>query len=144
MNVSFGQIYPEIDTDFNFTNTILVELKNRINSTNQTFSDYENIFKTRNFSTNFIISATKKNDKLTVDGPTILKKDKSIEFVFHIPYKKINDFTKEMIYALNFVEEGLRLTFKKNHTEADEITTIVNDIKNLIQADPDKYRKWTK
>lgn len=144
MNISFGQIYPEIDTDFKFTNTILIELRNKINSTNQSFSDYENIFKTRDFSTNFIISATKKNDKLTIDGPTILKKDKSIEFVFHIPHKKISDFTKEMTYALDFIEEGLRLTFKKNHADADEITTIVNDIKNQIQADPDKYRQWTR
>lgn len=144
MNISFGQIYPEIDADFKVTNTILMELRNRINSTNQSFSDYENSFKTRDFSTSFIISATRKNDKLTIDGPTILKEAKSIEFVFHIPYKKISDFTKEMTYALDFIEEGLRLIFKKNHADADEITKAVNDIKSLIQADPDKYRKWTK
>ena len=112
MNISFGQIYPEIDADFKVTNTILMELRNRINSTNQSFSDYENSFKTRDFSTSPIISATRKNDKLTIDGPTILKEAKSIEFVFHIPYKKISDFTKEMTYALDFIEEGLRLIFK--------------------------------
>jgi len=76
MNISFGQIYPEIDTDFSLTNTVLIELKTRINSINQSFQTYESIFNTRDFSTNLIVSATRKNDILIVDGPTILKKNK--------------------------------------------------------------------
>lgn len=144
MNISFGQIYPEIDTDFNLTNTILIELKTKINKFNQSFRTYESAFKTRDFSTIFIVSATKKNDTLTIDGPTIFRKDKSIEFVLHIPYKKFSNFTEEMDYALDFIGEGLHLTFKNNHADTDAITTTINNIKDLIHANPDKYKKWTK
>jgi hypothetical protein len=144
MNISFGQIYPEIDTDFSLTNTVLIELKTRINSINQSFQTYESIFNTRDFSTNFIVSATRKNDILIVDGPTILKKNKTIEFVLHIPYKKLSNFTEEMNYVLDFIGEGLHLTFKKNHADSEEINTMIDNIKKLIITDPDKYKKWTK
>jgi len=88
MNISFGQIYPEIDTDFKFTNTILIELRNRINSTNQSFSDYENIFKTRDFSTTFIISATKKMTNLRLMAQPFLKRINLLSLYFTSHIKK--------------------------------------------------------
>lgn len=62
----------------------------------------------------------------------------------HIPYKKLSNFTEEMNYVLDFIGEGLHLTFKKNHADSEEINTMIDNIKKLIITDPDKYKKWTK
>ncbi|WP_421558401.1 hypothetical protein [Pseudomonas canadensis] len=144
MNISFGQIYPEIDTAFNLTNTILVELKKKINDLNQSFSSYESIFKTNNYSAMLTISATRKNDTLIINGPIVYKKDKTIEFVLHIPYKQTNEFTEEMSYALDFIGQGLHLIFNDNKANSDRITKIIDEIKSAINENPEKYRKWTK
>ncbi|WP_175691756.1 hypothetical protein [Burkholderia anthina] len=100
MEIGFGQIYPEVGAFFDFTNTVLVELNEGINSLKISFAHYIKLFSSDEFSVVFIISATKKSDALSVKGPTTLMKKKRVEFVLHIPYRKFESFSDQMDYAL--------------------------------------------
>ncbi|WP_083214539.1 MULTISPECIES: hypothetical protein [Burkholderia cepacia complex] len=144
MKISFGQIYPEVGASFDFTNTVLAELNDGINSLKGSFSHYAKLFSGDDFSVVFIISATKKSDALSVKGPTTLAKKKRVEFVLHIPYKQFESFSDQMDYALNFIGCGIKSTFDKYNSDSSGVVEIINRTKDVIRADPDKYMKWTR
>lgn len=144
MKVSFSQIYPEIDTSFDMTNTILKELSGEINDLNIVFEHYKKLFNTDDFFIVFIISATRKNPELVVKGPTTLPKKKKAEFVFHIPYRETTSFHEKIEYVLPFIENGIRFVFEKYKADSYKIKDAVNAVGALINADPEKYSKWTK
>jgi len=144
MKVDFGQIYAEVGVSFGFTNTVLIELCERIDGLGRVFEHYKKLFKTDDFFVVFIISATMKHDTLSVKGPTTLSKHKTVEFALHIPYKKTDSFSEQMSYALNFVGEGIDFVFRKYKTDPTGICEIINEVKELICANPEKYEKWTK
>ncbi|WP_249744642.1 hypothetical protein [Burkholderia pyrrocinia] len=144
MKISFGQIYPEVGVSFDFTNTVLAELNEGINSLEGSFAHYVKLFSGDDFSVVFIISATKKSDILSVKGPTTLAKKKRVEFVLHIPYKQFESFLDQMDYALNFIECGVKSTFDRYNSDSSGVAEMVSRTKDAIRADPDKYMKWIK
>lgn len=144
MDVNFAQIYPEIDTHFRFTNTVLRQLKGRMNSLNQHFLGPRTVLKTDHYSIIFTISATRGNDALEICGPIFHRQDKSVEFVLHIPYRQISDFTEELHYALDSIGEALCRIFKDNHADSSGIAAIVDEMKGAIKEDPETYKKWLK
>ncbi|WP_321790358.1 hypothetical protein [Burkholderia pyrrocinia] len=144
MKISFGQIYPEVGASFDFTNTVLAELNEGINSLGANFAHYIKLFSSDEFSVVFIISATKKSDGLSVKGPTTLAKKRRVEFVLHIPYRQFESFSDQMDYALNFIGDGVRSIFEKYNSDSGGVAEIIDRTKNVIRADPDKYMKWTR
>lgn len=143
MNIQFSQIYAEVNTSYDITNTVLIPLTNRLDSLNKGIIHYENLFHSIDYSIVFIISATRQ-DKELVKGPTTCSKKKKTEFVIYVPYKEFKEFTEQIYYILDYIAEGIIFVFNKYKTDSSGIKDAVEEVKVLIANSPEKYQKWTK
>lgn len=117
MNIQFSQIYAEVNTSYDITNTILAPLRNYLNGLDKNINHYEKLFLTDDYSVIFIILATRKNNEIIVKDPTPLSKKKQVEFVIFVPYKEISSFTDQMSYILDCIAEGIIFVFDKYKTD---------------------------
>ncbi|CNC63846.1 Uncharacterised protein [Yersinia pseudotuberculosis] len=143
MNIQFSQIYAEVDTSYDITNTVLTPLRHYLVMLNKNIMHYNKLFNADDYSIVFIISAT-RNDKELVKGPTTLSKKKKVEFVIFIPYKELKTFAEQMSYVLDYIAEGIIFVFNKYKTDPSGVKEAVEEVKKMIMDDPDKYQKWTK
>ncbi len=145
MKIYFSQIYLEgEDTTFLVTNTLIHRLSNQLDKLNKKINHYEKLFKTDDFSMIFVISATRKNEVLTVKGPTTKSKNKEIYFSLFIPYQEVNSFTEQTSYVLDYIVEGIISVLNKYKTDPSGVKEAVEAVKKMIMDDPEKYQKWTK
>ncbi|EBP9775095.1 hypothetical protein AH835_21380 [Salmonella enterica] len=145
MNIYFSQIYLEgEDTTFPITNTLIHLLSHQLDSLDKKIKHYEKLFKGDNYSITFVISATRKDDKLNIKGPTTKSKDKETYFSLFIPYKDIDSVTDKIMYALNYIEEGVIFVFNKYKTDSSGVKEAMESVKKIFMDDPEKYQKWEK
>ena len=87
MKVFIGQIYVEVGVSFPFSLAFQKWLGEEVTSRVEWSGDYARSF-TEEYKIGFRISAKKNINTLEIKGPTIFKKDKSIEFTLFLPFKQ--------------------------------------------------------
>ncbi|WP_105634586.1 hypothetical protein, partial [Cronobacter dublinensis] len=142
MRIKFNQIYAEVGVNYSITNAVLNPLEEMLNSLDKKIQHYEKLFSGSDYTVVFIISATAKNEELTVKGPTTLSKKKKVEFVIFVPYKKIESFIDEITYILDHVCNGICEVLEKYKTDTEEVRDIFEQMKLSISKDPEKYKIW--
>ncbi|MDN7225418.1 hypothetical protein QZL56_19505 [Providencia stuartii] len=143
MKILFSQIYAEIDTSYDITNSVLIPLKNNLDALDKNIIHYEKLFKTNDYSVVFIITSTRGNSPL-VKGPTTLSKKKKVEFVIFIPYKESTSFTERICHAIDYIEKGIIFVFDKYKSDSSGVKEVFEELKALIINDPEKYQQWIK
>ncbi|WMY92608.1 hypothetical protein [Snodgrassella communis] len=143
MKINFIQVYAEIDTSYDITNTVLIPLKKYLNGLNKSVVHYDKLFKTDDYRIVFYISATREH-KDFVKGPKTYSKQKKVEFFIFLPYKEFDIFTQQMNYILDCIGQGIIFVFKKYKTDPTGVEEVMDKMKTLITSDPEKYQKWTK
>ncbi|EKK4083556.1 hypothetical protein ACU9D5_004043 [Cronobacter dublinensis] len=144
MRIKFNQIYAEVGVNYSITNAVLNPLEEMLDSLDKKIQHYEKLFSGSDYTVIFIISATSKNDELIVKGPTTLSKQKKVEFVIFVPYKKIESFIDEMTYILDHVCNGICEVLGKYKIDTEEVRDAFEQMKLSISKDPEKYKVWIK
>ena len=139
MKFSFGQIYPEVGARFSLPGTLLTLLRSRLDELQKEIKHFKNKFPEDDFSIVFIISATRKKDRVEAKGPTYLHKRREIEFAVHIPYKEMPEFDEKISYVLNQIAEGIISVLNKYKTDSSGIKEVIQDVVRIVQQNPDKY-----
>ncbi len=139
MNIEFGQIYVELDTDFDLPSLLLKRLREELDVLGKEISHFNRIFKNADFKLVFIISATRKTDELNIKGPNLVRKKPAAEFVIFIPYKEIVDFVDKVSYALPYVAKGVIFVFNKYKTDSSGVEDIVRNVIVEVRDEPEKF-----
>lgn len=144
MNIEFGQIYVELNTDFDLPSFLLKKLREELDSLGKDISHFNAIFKHSDFKLVFIISATRKNDELNVKGPTLVRKNPAAEFVIFIPYKEIVEFVDKVSYVLPYVAEGVAFVFNKYKEDSSGVEDAVHKVIAAVNNDPEAFQRKSK
>ena len=139
MNIEFGQIYAEIETDFYFAATLLAYLEGRLDALHKKLLYYEKKYGNSDYTLAFIISATRKNTEMQARGPTVLRKSPTIEFVLYIPYQEFGDFEEAIEYALKQVAIGIVQVFERYKTPTDGVIEAIDEVIAMVKRNPQHY-----
>lgn len=139
MKINFSAIYPEVDTSFSLHHALMKQLVRKLNDLNMTIDFFNKKFDGNDFTLAIIISATRKKNDLEIKGPALLKKDKSAEFAFYIPYIEIVNYSDQVIYVLSNVESGLLYILEKYNTDSSAIREVFNQVSTEFKSNINKY-----
>ena len=84
----------------------------------------------------FRISAKQGIPTSEIRGPTIFKKDKSVEFTIFLPFDEIPNGAAFSEPALNFLLDGVRDVFASIGINATELNTARSDILGESRRNP--------
>ncbi|AYB34300.1 hypothetical protein D4L85_28630 [Chryseolinea soli] len=89
-----------------------------------------------------MISTKKSKTDLSIQGPSISKKHKMVDYTLWIPYEKVIGSENVLSSYLDCVCEGIILVFREYQYESSIVTKIFSDIKRKVLNNPEyEYRK---
>ncbi len=139
MKFSFGQIYPEVNTDYDVTSKLLHLLCNKLNNLNKEIKHFNKVFEGEDYSLVLIISATRNKDILEVKGPIVLKKRKEVEFALHIPYRELPNRFEETLYVLNNIYQSIVFVFNKYKADLSGLEENIDQVINAVKTSPSQF-----
>jgi len=139
MNIEFGQIYVELNADFDLPSLLLKRLREELDALGKEISHFNTIFKNSDFKLVFIISATRKTDELNIKGPTLVRKKPAAEFVIYIPYKEIVDFVDKVSYVLPYVAKGVVFVLNKYKKDSSGVEDVVRNVIVAVRDEPETF-----
>ncbi|MBD9359191.1 hypothetical protein [Methylomonas fluvii] len=133
MNISTCQVYPEVDLSYKIPSFLMKELRKRLNSLNKEIIPFKDIFNGQDFELGIVISATCEKDKPLVMGPTFFNRYNRVDFVFHIPYKKLDSSYDEFSYVVENLRCGLVSIFDKYSGDSSGVNEVLRSILEMAE-----------
>lgn len=94
------------------------------------------------YSLEIISSSRRKYETLTILGPTVSKRYKSVEYVTYIPYLKVLNSDNYLESFLNFYEQGVIEVLAKYQIDSSKVPEVFFEIKKEVIGNPDyEYKK---
>ncbi|HEY1121949.1 MAG TPA: hypothetical protein VGE67_10130 [Haloferula sp.] len=141
MNVHFGQIYIEPGVAFpwsiQFQQRISAEVSPLISASEAFIEEFGG-----EWSMMFRISAKQEIDGVEVRGPTVFKRDRSIEFSLFLPFDIIPRGDAFMLPALRFLFDGIQEGFvrvgietAKLEAKRDQLIDQIYDASGMVDSE---------
>ncbi|HEY5750637.1 MAG TPA: hypothetical protein VIU12_31460 [Chryseolinea sp.] len=141
MSFGYGTIYMEegvvFPISYKIGDLIIDEMQARLPKESQ-----QVVVKGEPFSLGVVISTKKSKTELSIQGPSISKKYKMVDYTLWIPYEKVIKSKNIPNAYLDCVCEGIILVFKEYQYDSSIVTKIFSDIKKEVLNNPEyEYRK---
>ncbi|MFL6463706.1 MAG: hypothetical protein ACJ73N_04770 [Bryobacteraceae bacterium] len=141
MRIALASVYNEVGTSFHLPHLVVKVLRERLQQllASTEILEFNEKFRTGDFSVGFIISATRKKETFTVEGPIFMKKPKGIDFIFLIPYKQVPDLNERIDYVLGYVAEGIVQVLRRYNAPDPGITDAVRNVAMFVHQNPKQF-----
>lgn len=141
MKIALMSVYNEVGTSFKLSHLVLKALEQKLR---ELFAAVEipelsEKFRGQDFSLGFVISATRENDCLRVDGPKFMKKPKAADFVFLIPHKEISDVQARIDYVFNNLTDGIAQILDRYKVADPGVGKVIRNVATMVHENPKEY-----
>ncbi|MBT1699247.1 hypothetical protein KK083_20285 [Fulvivirgaceae bacterium PWU4] len=136
MTFRLAVLFPEVGVDFPISykvNQLLLDkLIDKLPKEQQ-----QVIVDNKSFSLGVIISTRKSKTDLSIQGPSISKKYKMVDYTIWIPYLKVIKSSSLLETYLDFISEGIILVFEDLGRDNKKlISKIVGAVKKQVLTNP--------
>jgi hypothetical protein len=139
MQIYFGQIYIQVGIFFSFNHLFQRFLGSRITELVEPSPKFIKLYG-EDYCLGIRISAKKELTVNEIQGPTVYKKDKDMEFTIFLPYTSIMQNVAPNREALKYLFEGIYEVLEKYEINVSMLKSEQNMIIDKVISSPEMFR----